>query len=205
MPLWDVARAAELWGTMSPVKIADELGIAVQSVYRYCGTHRDKFPKQQTFYHEGQAGFTAEEDEQVRNLRAQGESYEKIGQQLGRSKNSVIGRARRLGLATPKSSRRTSSDTSRPRAVPTRPKQRPLALVAPKPIEPMQVRALSPIPCASKGDGCRMPLWPDDGPPTHKYCGAQTAWLRCSWCWSCLQRVATPEAYQRITHRLIAA
>lgn len=147
----------------------------------------------------------------LRQHWADGFSSTQIGLRLGCSKNAVVGKVHRLGLEPRQSpiirdvARKRAPRVARPREykLPQLPSLKPVFSQA-RICAPVSPQIPHVIPRAAKGDSCRMPLWGDE-PPTHKYCGAQAAWMGCSWCLSCLQRVTTPEVYKRITARRIAA
>ena len=46
--------------------------------------------------------YTEQQDATIREMHARGSTFSKIANEIGKSRNSVIGRARRLGLHAPK-------------------------------------------------------------------------------------------------------
>ena len=121
--------------------------------------------------------FSAEDDELLRHLWNDGLPTMEIAAQLGRSKNSIIGRSHRMNLpARPSPIRyggvkQVAVKERKPNYILIALRGEGPVRVAPKPafIAPPPMRQ-APIPGSMAG-GCRWPMWNDKQRPTQRFCG----------------------------------
>jgi hypothetical protein len=99
---------------------------------------------------------------ELARLWQRGDSASEIGRQISKTKNAVIGMARRQGLP--------------PRESPIRPRKP----AAPTPMPPklhdgkatfVAARPLKLAKPTKSTRSCLFPMWPDGADPTHEYCG----------------------------------
>jgi GcrA cell cycle regulator len=157
---------------------------------------------------EGVTAWADDADQVLREMWAADIKAADIGAKLGRTRNSVIGRARRLGLqarpspigqrppgAPPrkrKPGRPRIPDMQRAARIAARRAANPIPAAQPAPSgDPAPVRStgLVDAPCdlprpvlpaggSSAGRCCRWPMWGNKERPTHRYCGAPVSWRR---------------------------
>jgi GcrA cell cycle regulator len=128
--------------------------------------------------------WTAAVTERLEALWHEGLTAGEIARRLGTTRNSVIGKARRLGLpARPSPIVRTS-----PKPPPVnlrKPRRVPIAAVVASflapPVVPTAVLTAPPPPPMSTRRGCAWPLWDDRERATHRFCDA-TLVPGHSWC-----------------------
>lgn len=132
-----------------------------------------------------QGDWTDDRVDIMRQMHARGDSFGKIGHALNMSRNSCIGKARRLGLSPrePRNQNWMTEQATKKRLANPPPK------VAPPMPEPMpQPAPLELPPCDpvrlidATFRSCRWPLWDDDGAATgFPICGRKRDWDS-SWC-----------------------
>jgi hypothetical protein len=134
-------------------------------------------------------------DAQLTQLWSQGYSTADIGARMGgRTKNAIVGRSHRLGLAArPSAIKRPDGYQPKPRP-PSKPRvtlpaMAPAAVAEPKPVAPPKVAAYRP-PVVSASARCQFPLWGFRERPTHRYCDAPAV-VGTSWCAACHEIVYT--------------
>lgn len=124
-------------------------------------------------------GWTDREDARLRQLWSERVSTADIGRILGRTKNSVVGRAHRMGLPPRVSPIR--GDGATVARVPVAPRAPEATLGGTAATAPVRVAEAAPAPLmvaprVSVPPGrCRFPLWGDQERPTHRYCDAPRA------------------------------
>jgi GcrA cell cycle regulator len=119
--------------------------------------------------------WTAERVETVRAMRADGFSAGKIGKALGMSRNAVIGKCNRLGIAAPSTpwsmtleewpvwAMRAATMAPQPRSVASRPSTPPPALDSSGNVIRLDTVA--------RTGQCRWPMWGDDERREFQVCG----------------------------------
>lgn len=118
----------------------------------------------------GGTAWTPEEDAELRRLLALGWSARRIGEEIGRSRNGIIGRANRLGLAkaTKSSVRRLWNIKKRQLREQRSAERKKHQLSSSRPVSILKLPRVG---------RCRWPLWPDKGPAPGGadalFCGAR--------------------------------
>lgn len=111
--------------------------------------------------------WTPEGDETIRSMRAAGHSFGEIGKVLGVTKNSVIGRARRMDIPKPDTAPSMQPPPSHGKGQPRPKRERePTLLAKPEPTW-QALRAPPTQPIAPPRDGC---AWLD---------GERHRWVHC--------------------------
>lgn len=136
----------------------------------------------------GDVPWTADRDELLRTMWEAGVSTSAIGVSLRCTKNSVIGRARRLKLAARRSPIRRLAEGDAPKPRKSRAKAAPARVAAPRVVKaPPPPKALpkalpAPLPRDIRRGGCLWPLWGHRERATHLYCGEPIA-TGCAFPW----------------------
>ena len=130
----------------------------------------------------------------MRRWLAEGWSSRQIAEKIGCgcSRNAVIGKANRLGLAKPTQSSRTRAARSSAKAT-VSPKR-----LKPGPAGPVEVIGLNVL--ELNGRTCKWPLWAHDGTGERVFCGAR-AELGKVYCEAHHERAYTREPGRRYEHK----
>lgn len=147
---------------------------------------------------------------QLRALWSDGKTTAQIAREMNRTKNSIIGQARRSGCAPrPNPCKGTTDPAKRAKrlaqvalpALPSVVEVAPAKLVivapaAPRPVIVPPVRVVAP-PKPPRAKSCQFPLW-GDGRPTHQFCGAETrvgsyCGEHAMRCYAILPRIGSPQ------------
>lgn len=133
----------------------------------------------------------------LRVLWDEGHSTAQIGRLMGATKNSVVGKARRIGLDS-RPSPIPPRGSGKPRPAPRAPARTlpPLASVAQQEAAPPPIVHEPSAPITLTSKPCQYPLWGNNEKPTHKYCDKPSV-FGLSYCPSCaktcyVQRSASP-------------
>jgi len=132
----------------------------------------------------GEVPWSPDRDELLRTMWDAGVSTSAIGVSLRCTKNSVIGRARRLQLAARLSPIRRMAEGEPPKPRKSRAKAALARVAAPRPLKaPPQPKALpAHLPRDIRRGGCLWPLWGHRERATHLYCGEPIA-TGCAFPW----------------------
>jgi GcrA cell cycle regulator len=135
--------------------------------------------------------WNAQSDEELARLWAAGHTTMQIAAAFGVTKNSIIGRAHRIGLpARPGPINRPNGYQAPPRTARNPKITLPLIAVAPSPVVPQKRAGRVQRSAVSASAKCQFPLWKHKTEPTHRYCNAPAA-LGSSWCNACREVVFT--------------
>jgi GcrA cell cycle regulator len=132
--------------------------------------------------------WTAEACERLEVLWTEGLTASEIARRLHTTRNSVIAKARRLGLPGRPSPIIRTGPKPPPPVIPRKPRRVPIAaaaasLLAPPAalLAPTAVLTAPPPPPIPARRGCEWPLWDDRERATHRFCGAELVPGH-SWC-----------------------
>jgi GcrA cell cycle regulator len=115
------------------------------------------------------------ETNQLATLFHRGLSFSLIGKEIGKSKNSVISRSKRIGL--PHRGKVIACERTPPDPVKRSPRPRTRETAQATPVASVDSRDYSCTIYELRDRSCRYPLWSDEGDGERFYCGKPTARL----------------------------